>query len=1133
MVGMSLRRALLTLIFGSAASAADLPYVNFENHPQNGLDLSPDRATLAVVHTADQRVQLFDTSSADLAMAGSILVGVDPVSVRFRNNEELWVVNHVSDSISVINVPTRRVKNLIQTGDEPFDVVFAQNRAFVSLSQVNQIAVYALDNLDAPPQRLSVKGEDPRALAVSPDGRRVYGAVFESGNGSTVLAGGIVRNNADLPNVVNDVRGPYAGVNPPPNRGSAFFPPLNGLATPPKVSLIVKKNPSGRWLDDNGGDWSAFVSGEFASASGRVVGWNLPDRDLVIVDAITLGVAYETQLMNINAALSVKSNGEVTLVGTDAKNEIRYEPNLNGRFIRSILARVSNGTKLISDLNPHLSYASATVPQNEREESIGEPRAIAWQADGARGWVAGLSSNNVVVIDANGARIGKPIEVGAGPVSLALDESRARLYVLNQFDASISVIDSDRQVELVRVALFNPLPQPIRAGRAFLYDSHLTSGLGQASCASCHVDGRMDKLAWDLGDPSQAPAPFNQNCATSLVAVCTDYHAMKGPMSTQTLQDIIGHEPLHWRGDRRGIEDFNPAFEGLLGDDRQLTSAEMARFKAFLATITFPPNPYRNLDNSLPSNLPLPGQRTSGRFAMAGLPLPNGNAKRGLALYSEQFLDNVFRCASCHTLPTGMAVNGPVLASILNFRVGANPIPLGPDGNNHLGIVSVDGFTNTSIKVPQTRNMHEKVGTEFTDTESLSGFGFAHDGSVDSLAKFLSASLFSPNSDQDLADLVALNMAFSGSEFGDANPSLSAPAPLSKDAHAAVGKQVWIGGSTLPENANVLAALARSGKIDLIVRDSQRSYVLDVPSNRFLSSDSRQTLSESELLATASVTPQSWTAVSGGLGQRLALDRDGDGVRDGEEIAQGSDPTDALSKLRQPIAGMWFNPARSGHGFDVQFSGQTLFVSWFTFEDDGSPVWYIAVGGYQQPWRGTLNRFVFNPATGRPEGTDVGNLTMTFSSPRQGVVDWQLGGKRGQEPIVPLIAGTAPRVDRTGNWYDPASSGWGIGIYTQNGVNFSILYFYDGNNQPRWVVGQSDDSPNPQFAMNSVVGFCLDCPSVPLQLSPAGTLKIQFQGVRAGKADVDVFYPPTMGQRWQRDARLTPLSNPVVHPERH
>jgi hypothetical protein len=35
-----------------------------------------------------------------------------------------------------------------------------------------------------------------------------------------------------------------------------------------------------------------------------------------------------------------------------------------------------------------------------------------------------------------------------------------------------------------------------------------------------------------------------------------DWHPMKGPTVTQTLQDIIGFEPFHWRGDRLSIEEF-------------------------------------------------------------------------------------------------------------------------------------------------------------------------------------------------------------------------------------------------------------------------------------------------------------------------------------------------------------------------------------------------------------------------------------------------------------------------------------------------------------------------------------------------------------------------------------------------
>jgi hypothetical protein len=49
------------------------------------------------------------------------------------------------------------------------------------------------------------------------------------------------------------------------------------------------------------------------------------------------------------------------------------------------------------------------------------------------------------------------------------------------------------------------------------------------------------------------------------------------------------------------------------------------------------------------------------------------------------------------------------------------------------------------------------------------------------------------------------------------------------------------------------------------------------------------------LVALAAVEPVSFTCVPLGSGQRVALDRDGDGALDGDEILQGSDPADPAS----------------------------------------------------------------------------------------------------------------------------------------------------------------------------------------------------------------------------------------------
>src|SRR6185503_6170088 len=154
------------------------------------------------------------------------------------------------------------------------------------------------------------------------------------------------------------------------------------------------------------------------------------------------------------------------------------------------------------------------------------------------------------------------------------DEGHHRLYVLDKFAASISVVDTDASQQIGQVQFFDPSPSAIRLGRRHLYDARATSGTGVVACASCHVDTRMDRLAWDLGEPDGSMKPVDEQ-EIYPPKVVDDWHPMKGPFLTPTLQDIIGKEPFHWRGDRDGIEEFNPLFESLLGDDQQLNAAEM------------------------------------------------------------------------------------------------------------------------------------------------------------------------------------------------------------------------------------------------------------------------------------------------------------------------------------------------------------------------------------------------------------------------------------------------------------------------------------------------------------------------------------------------------------------------------
>ena len=466
-------------------ASAQQSFVNFETPHVHPLDMTPDGSRLLAVNTPDNRLEVFKPTGAGPVHVYDIPVGLDPVSVRVRNDQEAWVVNHVSDSISIIDLRRRNVIATLKTADEPCDVVFAgtPERAFVSCSQVNQVQVFDPANLGAAPQTIDILGEEPRAMAVSKDGSRVYVAVFESGNSTTIMGGGLVINVGALPNVVNNPQGPYSGQNPPPNASGTFNPPVNpALPTPLAVGLIVKKDASGKWVDDNGTDWTAMVSGNMAATSGRPVGWDVADNDVAIIDTSTLAVSYQRHLMNICMALAVNpASDEVTVVGTEATNEIRFEPVITGTFLRVQLARVqpSGPSALaISDLNGHLTYSSSAIPQSERDKSIGDPRGIVWNAAGNKGYVTGMGSNNVIVIDAQGTRAAPTIEVGEGPTGVVIDEAKGMLYVLDKFESALSVIDLATELETARIGFYDPSPAAIKQGRKHLYDTHKNSGLG-------------------------------------------------------------------------------------------------------------------------------------------------------------------------------------------------------------------------------------------------------------------------------------------------------------------------------------------------------------------------------------------------------------------------------------------------------------------------------------------------------------------------------------------------------------------------------------------------------------------------------------------------------------------------------
>ncbi len=606
---------LLLLLFFPIACA--MGYTHLEPRQQHPISLTPDGSKLLALHSTAHILSVYETGtparSAPLLIA-EIPVSTAPVTVRARTDDEAWVVNERSDSISVISISQGIVIDTLRVADEPADVCFANGKAFISCSQKRVISVFDAISR-APLGEIAIDGVAPRALVASADGSKLYVACLYSGSRSTVL---------------------HPDVAPPqPSATNTLLPAA------PQVGLIVS-------ADDN-----------------RVT-WNVLDHDIAEIDTNTQVIDRWMGDVGTNLFdLAIHPDGSLWCANSDSLNLTRFEPKLNGEFARHRLSRITLPGATITqyDLNPGITRAT-TPNLASIEQALAAPSAVAFRDDGQRAWVAAFQSDRIAEIDVSDGAILRRIDVRPtgtgsesmrGPRGLALTADC--LYVLNKISDTLTTVRPSDGTILSEIPLgsTNPMPANIRAGRGVLYDARL-SGNGTLSCATCHVDADRDGLAWDLGDPGgdMVSVPSATLSIHDPTVHYQQLHPMKGPLTTQTLRGLATNDAdsvdptdgsirpaaaiitkFHWRGDKPSIQSFNSTFPNLMGGLPQ-SSASMDRLAEYLLSIVHPPNPNLNLDRSLKTDMPA------------------GNAVRGKAIFESHGQSH---CMICHSLPGGTDQN--------------------------------------------------------------------------------------------------------------------------------------------------------------------------------------------------------------------------------------------------------------------------------------------------------------------------------------------------------------------------------------------------------------------------------------------------------------------------------------------
>ena len=545
-------------------------YIGFESGPVRPIAKTDDNKILVVTNTSNNRLEVFALNEqGEASYEQSVDVGLEPVAVAIANNQA-WVVNHLSDSISIIDMqssPMRVIRTLL-VGDEPRDIVFAKGKAFITTAHRGQqrmnpalvqvdgagdpklhtpsieradIWVFNQedlgDSLGGKPEKIiSLFGDTLRGLALSSDKSTLYAGVMNSGNQTTAVHESVMCSGFE-----DDEYGAYPcqvmdNISSPNGLKNAYLP--GGRTAPginangddqPWTSMIVKYDQETKqWQDTKGRNFSNGIR------------FNLPDLDVFAIDTQTLNetASYAhvgTTLFNL--AVNPKS-GEVYVSNTEANNATRFEgpgsftgSTVQGNIAQSRITVISPANKDVKPrhLNRHIDYSNLKGNGLVKHASLSTPTQIAISQDGGTLYNAVIGSNKVAVLPTNqlsqdsfwdneGQEFDpitlseSYISIEGGPSGLLLAESMQSLYVYTRFDNALVRIDLNDKKEKQRMAMATTEPESFIAGRAMLYDANRSSSNGESSCASCHIFGDTDHLSWNLGNPDATnginPQPF-------------------------------------------------------------------------------------------------------------------------------------------------------------------------------------------------------------------------------------------------------------------------------------------------------------------------------------------------------------------------------------------------------------------------------------------------------------------------------------------------------------------------------------------------------------------------------------------------------------------------------------------------
>jgi YVTN family beta-propeller protein len=500
------------------------------------------------------------------------------------SGQEIYVACEASHSVIVVSVPKLEKVAEITVGHHPTDVTFSPDgaRAYVSNRLDDTVTV-----IDVPSRKVLATisvGDEPHGVLTDASGEHLY-VLNTSSDSISVIDTAALKEIKRL----SSSRRPWS------------------LSRSDDGSLIYVTNSLSRFVKFR----TRSISEVTAIDTARMV---IQDRFVVPAANLLQGVDWHP-------------SGKFALITLNrTKNLVPMTRLLQGWTI-------TNGLGIV--------WKDGNVDQvllDEPGMCFPDPADVAITPDGRLALVTSSGSNRVAVVDvpklismleAASAyerervfpnHLGKPaefvikhIQTKDSPRGIIITPDGKTAFTANALDDSLTAIDIEQLEVVARIDLEGPkVITKVRLGERIFHSANNTFNR-QFSCHSCHPDGHVDGLTYDI-EPDGIGI---------------------SPVDNRTLRGILDTAPFKWEGTNPSLQrQCGPRLAVFFTRIQPFTPEELSALDNYICTIPRPPNRYRPLGAELTEAQRRGKQMFERMMTNDGRIIPKGN-----------------RCAACHFPP--------------------------------------------------------------------------------------------------------------------------------------------------------------------------------------------------------------------------------------------------------------------------------------------------------------------------------------------------------------------------------------------------------------------------------------------------------------------------------------------------